>query len=228
MIKSEEEINIIKVACEIADNAFTHILNFIKPGVTELDVSNELEFFMRKQGATSSSFDIIVASGLRSALPHGVATDKVIETGDFVTLDFGAYYNGYISDITRTVAVGQPSEKLVEMYNAVLESQLLAVEKVGPGMTGAQADAIARDYLKSKGLGDAFGHSLGHGIGLEVHEGPGLNFRSEVVLEPNMLVTIEPGVYIPGIGGVRIEDDILITETGNEILNHSDKQLIIL
>ncbi len=228
LIKSQEEINIIKVACEIADNAFTHILNFIKPGITELDVSNELEFFMRKQGATSSSFDIIVASGLRSALPHGVATDKVIETGDFVTLDFGAYYNGYISDITRTVAVGQPSEKLVEMYNAVLESQLLALEKVGPGMTGAQADAVARDYLKSKGLGEAFGHSLGHGIGLEVHEGPGLNFRTEVVLEPNMTVTIEPGAYIPGVGGVRIEDDILITETGNEILNHSDKQLIIL
>lgn len=228
LIKSQEEINIIKVACEIADNAFTHILNFIKPGITELDVSNELEFFMRKQGATSSSFDIIVASGLRSALPHGVATKKIIETGDFVTLDFGAYYNGYISDITRTVAVGQPSEKLVEMYNAVLESQLLALEKVGPGMTGAEADAVSRDYLKSKGLGEAFGHSLGHGIGLEVHEGPGLNFRSEVVLEPNMTVTIEPGAYIPGVGGVRIEDDILITETGNEILNHSDKKLIIL
>lgn len=228
LIKSQEEINIIKVACEIADNAFTHILNFIKPGITELDVSNELEFFMRKQGATSSSFDIIVASGLRSALPHGVATKKIIETGDFVTLDFGAYYNGYISDITRTVAVGKPSEKLVEMYNAVLESQLLALEKVGPGMTGAEADAVSRDYLKSKGLGEAFGHSLGHGIGLEVHEGPGLNFRSEVVLEPNMTVTIEPGAYIPGVGGVRIEDDILITETGNEILNHSDKKLIIL
>lgn len=228
LIKSQEEINIIKVACEIADNAFTHILNFIKPGITELDVSNELEFFMRKQGATSSSFDIIVASGLRSALPHGVATDKIIETGDFVTLDFGAYYNGYISDITRTVAVGQPSNQLVEIYNAVLESQLLALEKVGPGMTGAQADAVSRDYLKTKGLGEAFGHSLGHGIGLEVHEGPGLNFRSQVVLEPNMVVTIEPGAYIPGVGGVRIEDDILITETGNEILNHSDKKLIIL
>lgn len=228
LIKSQEEINIIKVACEIADNAFTHILNFIKPGITELDVSNELEFFMRKQGATSSSFDIIVASGLRSALPHGVATDKIIETGDFVTLDFGAYYNGYISDITRTVAVGQPSDQLVEIYNAVLESQLLALEKVGPGMTGAQADAVSRDYLKTKGLGKAFGHSLGHGIGLEVHEGPGLNFRSQVVLEPNMVVTIEPGAYIPGVGGVRIEDDILITETGNEILNHSDKKLIIL
>ncbi len=228
LIKTPEEINIIKVACEIADNAFTHILDFIKPGKTELEVSNELEFFMRKQGATSSSFDIIVASGLRSALPHGVATDKVIEQGDFVTLDFGALYNGYISDITRTIAVGQPSEKLVEMYNVVLESQLLALEKVGPGMTGKEADAIARDYLTSKGYGEAFGHSTGHGIGLEVHEGPGLSFRGETVLEPGMTVTIEPGVYLPGIGGVRIEDDILITESGNEKLTHSTKQFIIL
>lgn len=228
LIKTEQEINIIKVACEIADHAFTHILDFIKPGRTELEVSNELEFFMRKQGATSSSFDIIVASGVRSALPHGVATDKIIEKGDFVTLDFGALYNGYISDITRTVAVGQPSEKLVEMYNVVLESQLLALEKVGPGMTGIEADAVARDYLKSKGYGEAFGHSTGHGIGLEVHEGPGLSFRSETILEPGMAVTIEPGVYLPGIGGVRIEDDILITETGNEKLTHSTKELIIL
>lgn len=228
LIKTEQEINIIKVACEIADNAFTHILNFIEPGKTELDISNEIEFFMRKQGATSSSFDTIVASGLRSALPHGVATDKIIEKGDFVTLDFGALYNGYISDITRTIAVGQPSEKLVEMYNVVLESQALALEKVGPGMTGIEADAIARDYLKSKGYGEAFGHSTGHGIGLEVHEGPILSFRSDTVLEPNMVVTIEPGVYIPGIGGVRIEDDIIITETGNELLTHSKKDLIIL
>ncbi|CAM5722538.1 Xaa-Pro dipeptidase OS=Lysinibacillus sphaericus OX=1421 GN=LS41612_09030 PE=4 SV=1 [Lysinibacillus sphaericus] len=131
LIKTAQEINIIKVACEIADHAFTHILDYIKPGKTELDVSNELEFFMRQQGATQSSFDTIVASGLRSALPHGVATNKVIEKGDFVTLDFGALYNGYISDITRTVAVGEPSEKLVEMYNTVLASQLLALEKVG-------------------------------------------------------------------------------------------------
>ncbi|MFF5995414.1 Xaa-Pro peptidase family protein [Lysinibacillus sp. KU-BSD001] len=228
LIKTTEEINIIKVACEIADHAFTHILDFIKPGKTELEVSNELEFFMRKQGATSSSFDIIVASGVRSALPHGVATDKLIEKGDFVTLDFGALYNGYISDITRTIAVGQPSEKLVEMYNVVLESQVLALEKVGPSMTGIEADAVARNYLTAKGYGEAFGHSTGHGIGLEVHEGPGLSFRSETVLEPGMTVTIEPGVYLPGIGGVRIEDDILITETGNERLTHSTKELIIL
>ncbi|PJO41748.1 M24 family metallopeptidase [Lysinibacillus xylanilyticus] len=228
LIKTQQEINIIKVACEIADHAFTHILNFIKPGKTELEVSNELEFFMRKQGATQSSFDIIVASGLRSALPHGVATNKVIEKGDFVTLDYGALYNGYISDITRTVAVGEPSEKLVDMYNAVLASQLLALEKVGPGLTGIQADAIARNYLTEKGYGEAFGHSLGHGIGLEVHESPGLSIRSETVLEPGMAVTIEPGVYLPEIGGVRIEDDILITENGNELLTHSSKELIIL
>lgn len=228
LIKTEQEINIIKVACEIADHAFTHILDYIKPGKTELDVSNELEFFMRQQGATQSSFDTIVASGLRSALPHGVATNKVIEKGDFVTLDFGALYNGYISDITRTVAVGEPSEKLVEMYNTVLASQLLALEKVGPGLTGIQADAIARDYLTEKGYGEAFGHSLGHGIGLEVHEGPGLSKRSNTVLEQGMAVTIEPGVYVPGVGGVRIEDDILITESGNELLTHSTKELIIL
>ena len=228
LIKTPEEINIIKVACEIADKAFSHILTFIKPGVSELDVSNELEFFMRKQGATSSSFDIIVASGLRSALPHGVATTKVIEQGDFVTLDFGAYYNGYVSDITRTIAVGEPSEQLVDMYNAVLQAQLLAVDKVGPGMTGIEADAIARNYLFSRGYGEAFGHSLGHGIGLEIHENPGLSMRSNTVLEPNMVVTIEPGVYLPGIGGVRIEDDIVITDKGNEVLTHSSKQLIIL
>ncbi|RKJ62060.1 aminopeptidase P family protein [Butyricicoccus sp. 1XD8-22] len=228
LIKTNEEINIIKVACEIADNAFTHILNFIKPGVTELEVSNELEFFMRKQGATSTSFDTIVASGTRSALPHGVATDKVIEKGDFVTLDFGAIYNGYVSDITRTIAVGNPSQQLIEVYETVLESQMLALEKVGPGMSGKEADAVARDYLTSKGYGEAFGHSTGHGIGLEIHEGPALSFRSDTILKPNMVVTIEPGVYLPGIGGVRIEDDILITESGNERLTHSKKELIIL
>jgi Xaa-Pro aminopeptidase len=228
LIKTDEEIKIIKVACEIADAAFSHILNFIKPGVTELEVSNELEFFMRKQGASSSSFDTIVASGLRSALPHGVATDKVIEKGDFVTLDFGAIYNGYVSDMTRTIAVGQPSAKLVEMYNVVLEAQLLAIEKIKPGMKGIEADKIARDYLAERGYVEAFGHSTGHGIGLEVHEGPALSFRSEQVLEPNMVVTVEPGVYLPGIGGVRIEDDIVITGTGNERLTHSDKELIIL
>ena len=228
LIKTPQEITIIKAAADIAEAAFEHILTFIAPGKTELEVSNELEFFMRKQGASSSSFDIIVASGLRSALPHGVATDKVIEKGDFVTLDFGALYNGYVSDVTRTVAIGEPSDQLKEIYQIVLDSQMLALEKIKPGMTGIEADAVARDYIKSKGYGEAFGHSLGHGIGLEVHEGPGLSFRSEVVLEEGMVITIEPGIYLPGVGGVRIEDDSVMTATGNSKLTHSTKELLIL
>lgn len=228
MIKTPEEVNILKAAARIADDAFEHICKFIKVGQTELEISNELEFFMRKRGATSSSFDTIVASGLRSALPHGVATEKKIESGDFITLDYGALYNGYISDITRTVAVGEPSDKLKEIYQVVLDAQVLGVEKIGPGMTGIEADAVARDYIKSKGYGEAFGHSTGHGIGLEVHEAPGLSFKSQTVLEPGMAVTVEPGIYLPGIGGVRIEDDILITESGNERLTHSTKELRIL
>jgi len=228
LIKTESEIKILKEAADIADAAFKHIIDYIKPGLTELEVSNELEFFMRKCGATSSSFNTIVASGVRSALPHGVASDKVIEKGEFVTLDYGALYNGYISDITRTVAVGEPSDKLKEIYNVVLESQLLAVEKIKPGMTGIEADALARDYITSHGYGEYFGHSLGHGIGLEVHEGPGLSVRSDIVLKPGMFVTVEPGIYIPGLGGVRIEDDTLITEDSNETITHSTKDLIIL
>jgi Xaa-Pro aminopeptidase len=228
LIKTPQEIKIIKAAADIADAAFKHIITFIAAGKTELEVSNELEFFMRKQGASSSSFDIIVASGLRSALPHGVATKKIIEKGDFVTLDFGALYNGYVSDVTRTVAIGEPSDHLKEIYQIVLDSQLLALEKIKPGMTGIEADAVARDYIKSKGYGEAFGHSLGHGIGLEVHEGPGLSFRSDVVLEEGMVITIEPGIYLPGVGGVRIEDDSVMTATGNNKLTHSTKELLIL
>ncbi len=228
IVKSPEEIEVLKQAAKIADDAFEHIIQFIRPGVTELEVSNELEFFMRKQGATSSSFSIIVASGHRSALPHGVATDKVIESGDFVTLDYGALFNGYISDITRTVAVGEPSEKLKEIYAITLEAQKRALAEIKAGMTGIEADRIARDYIAEHGYGEAFGHSTGHGIGLEVHEAPGLSFKSETVLEPNMVVTVEPGIYLPQIGGVRIEDDIIITENGNERLTFATKELLIL
>ncbi|TKH27519.1 Xaa-Pro dipeptidase [Bacillus wiedmannii] len=228
LIKTDSEIKILKEAAQIADAAFEHILSFIRPGVSEIEVSNELEFFMRKQGATSSSFDIIVASGLRSALPHGVASEKVIETGDFVTLDFGAYYKGYCSDITRTIAVGEPSDKLKGIYNIVLEAQLRGVNGIKAGLTGREADALTRDYITEKGYGEYFGHSTGHGIGLEIHEAPGLAFRSDTVLEPGMAVTVEPGIYIPGIGGVRIEDDIIVTSEGNEVITKSPKELIIL
>ncbi|OZM57639.1 Xaa-Pro dipeptidase [Lottiidibacillus patelloidae] len=228
MIKDADELKTLQEATEIADAAFDHILTYIKPGISELDVSNELEFFMRKQGAISSSFDIIVASGYRSALPHGVASDKIIETGEFVTLDFGAYYKGYCSDITRTISVGEPGEELRKIYDVVLQAQLKGMAGIKPGITGIQADALTRDHIKAAGYGEYFGHSTGHGIGLEVHEGPGLSFKSETVLQPGMVVTVEPGIYISGLGGVRIEDDTVVTETGNKSLSHSTKELIIL
>jgi Xaa-Pro aminopeptidase len=228
LIKTDAELKILKVAADIADAAFKHILDFLRPGKTELEISNELEFFMRRAGATSSSFDTIVASGHRSALPHGVASDKVIEAGDIVTMDYGCYYNGYVSDITRTVAVGEPDTKLKEIYEIVLEAQLRGMAEIKPGMTGKQADAVTRDYITEKGYGEYFGHSTGHGIGLEIHEGPALSMKSDVILEPGMVVTCEPGIYIPGLGGVRIEDDTLITKDHNEALTHSTKELIIL
>lgn len=228
IVKTDDELAVLQQAADIADEAFQHIITYIRPGISELDVANELEFFMRKQGATSSSFSIIVASGLRSALPHGVATTKTIETGDFVTLDYGALYHGYVSDITRTVAVGEPAEKLKEIYAVTLAAQELALKGIKPGMTGKEADAIARDYITAKGYGEAFGHSTGHGIGLEVHESPTLSFRSDKVLEPNMVVTVEPGIYLPEVGGVRIEDDIVITADGNRRLTSAPKELLIL
>ncbi|KGX88851.1 M24 family metallopeptidase [Pontibacillus litoralis] len=228
LIKNEDEIKILKEAAQIADAAFEHILTYIKPGVKEIDVANELEFFMRQQGATSSSFDIIVASGYRSALPHGVASDKVIQSGELVTLDFGALYKGYCSDITRTVAVGEISESLREIYDTVLEAQLRGLQGLKAGITAKEADDLTRDYITEKGYGDYFGHSTGHGIGLDVHEGPGLSFRSQETLKPGMVVTVEPGIYVPEIGGCRIEDDTVITESGNERLSTSTKKLITL
>jgi Xaa-Pro aminopeptidase len=228
LLKDEQEIKILKDAAKIADAAFDHIITYIKPGLTELDVSNELEFFMRKQGAASSSFDIIVASGIRSAFPHGVATNKVIKKGELVTLDFGAYYKGYCSDITRTVAVGKPSSELEKIYQTVLEAQLRGMNGIKPGMTGKEADAITRDYITEQGYGEYFGHSTGHGLGMEVHEGPGLSMKSDTILKPGMVVTVEPGIYISGVGGTRIEDDTVITENGNESLTYSTKELLII
>ncbi|ALC81586.1 MULTISPECIES: M24 family metallopeptidase [Bacillus] len=228
LIKTPEEIKILEEAAKIADEAFSHILTFIKPGISELSVANELEFYMRKLGASESSFDTIVASGARSALPHGVASDKIIEPGDFVTLDYGAYYKGYCSDITRTVSVGKPSDKLKEIYQVVLEAQLHARKHIKPGISGKEADALARSIIAEKGYGEYFGHSTGHGLGMEVHENPALSIKSEWELEKGMVVTVEPGIYLSGLGGVRIEDDIVLTEDGNTSLIHSPKELIIL
>ncbi|GAA0443577.1 Xaa-Pro dipeptidase [Lentibacillus halophilus] len=224
LIKTEDELNVLKQAANIADHAFDHIRNYIKPGVKEIDISNELEFFMRQQGADSSSFDIIVASGYRGALPHGVASDKKIQSGELVTMDYGALFQGYCSDITRTVAVGDISADLAAIYDTVLQAQLRGVDGVKPEMTGKQADALTRDYINDQGYGDYFGHSTGHGLGMEVHEAPGLSFRSDKTLEPGMVVTVEPGIYIPDVGGCRIEDDIVITDSGNERLTEAPKE----
>lgn len=226
LIKTTDELEIMKIAAEIADAAYTHIQSFIKPGVREIDVAHELEFFMRKQGATSSSFDMIVASGYRSALPHGVASEKEIQTGELVTLDYGALYKGYCSDTTRTLAVGEISAELTDIYETVLEAQKRGVAGIKPGMTGKEADALTRSYISDKGYGDYFGHSTGHGLGMEVHEEPRVSPLSDTVLKPGMVVTVEPGIYIPNVGGCRIEDDIVITETGNDRLTNATKELI--
>ncbi len=228
IIKDETEIEIMQEAATIADKAFEHILTYIRPGVTEKEVANELEFFMRREGADSASFDIIVASGVRSALPHGVASEKKIENGELVTLDFGAYYKGYCSDITRTVAVGSIEPKLKEIYEIVLEAQKRGVAGIKAGMTGKQADALTRDFIAEKGYGDYFGHSTGHGVGMDIHEEPRLSKTSATILKPGMVVTVEPGIYISGLGGVRIEDEILITADGNRSLTKAPKELIIL
>ncbi|MFC5651576.1 M24 family metallopeptidase [Paenibacillus solisilvae] len=228
MLKDEAELAIMRDAAVLADETYNHILGFIKPGLKERDVALEMEIFMRSKGATSSSFDTIVASGERSALPHGVASDRMIGSNEFVKLDFGAYYNGYCSDITRTIVVGKPTDKHREIYEIVLEAQMAALAAVKPGMTGREADAVARDIITRYGYGDHFGHGTGHGLGMEIHESPRLSKTGETVLEPGMVVTVEPGIYIPGFGGVRIEDDIVVTASGNSLLTSSPKALLIL
>lgn len=227
-IKEESELALIKKACEIADAGFRYILDYIKPGVSEIEIANKLDFHMRELGATGVSFDTIVASGFRSAMPHGVASHKRIERGDFVTLDFGCYYEGYVSDMTRTVSVGEPDAKLKEIYQVVLDAQLRVNAQARAGMTGVDVDRIARDYITEKGYGEYFGHSNGHGIGLEIHEGPNTSQRATKVLVPGNVITNEPGIYLDGLGGVRIEDDLIITANGNEIITHSPKELLIL
>lgn len=228
MIKDEAELAIMRDAAVLADETYNHILGFIKPGLRERDVALEMEIFMRSKGATSSSFETIVASGERSALPHGVASDRLIGNNEFVKLDFGAYYKGYCSDITRTIVVGKPADKHREIYEIVLEAQLATLAAVKPGMTGREADAVARGIISRYGYGDNFGHGTGHGLGMEIHESPRLSKTGETVLEPGMVVTVEPGIYLPGFGGVRIEDDIVVTASGNSLLTSSPKALFIL
>lgn len=228
IIKDQAEIEKIKKAVEIADQGFDFLVDFIEPGKTEKEVALELEFFMKRKGGEANAFDFIVASGKRGALPHGVASSKKIETGDLVTIDFGTVYQGYHSDITRTIAVGEPKAKLKDIYELVLSAQKKVIAEIKAGMSCLEADKIARDFIKEAGYKENFGHGLGHGVGLEIHEAPRLSYSSDSNLKAGMVVTDEPGIYISGLGGVRIEDDLVITENGCQVLNSAPKELIIL
>lgn len=227
-VKDTEEIAHIRKAAAIADAAFAHVQSVLRPGVRERDVAVELEFFMRRHGADKEAFETIVASGVRSSLPHGRVSDKVLGSGEFVTLDFGAVVRGYHSDCTRTVVLGEASPRHREIYELVLTAQQRALAGLRPGLTTKDADALARQVITDAGYGDQFGHGLGHGVGLAIHEGPALSPREDATLEAGMVVTVEPGVYLPGWGGVRIEDLVVITPDGCEILTRAPKHLMML
>jgi len=229
MVKDQTEIARMRRAAEIADEAFAQILPLVKPGAVERDLAAELEYRMKKLGAEGVAFETIVVSGVRSSLPHGRPSDKAIAAGDLVTFDFGALYEGYCSDMTRTVVVGEPTDKQREIYSIVLEAQKRGVAACRPGITGKELDDVCRSYIKERGYGEYFGHGTGHGVGRFIHEGPRVSQRGgDVVLQPGMVVTIEPGIYLPGWGGVRIEDMLLVTESGAEVLTRTPKELLIL
>lgn len=225
-VKTPREVEAIRKSAALADEGFRHILSFIRPGVREIEVALELEFFLRRRGSEGAAFGITVASGERGAMPHGGATERVIQPGELVTLDFGAVTGGYRSDMTRTVGVGKVGEEARRMHAAVLQAEEAALRAVGPGKSGKELDSIARDLLTARGYAEHFTHSLGHGVGLLIHEGPSLSQISEDVLEPGNVVTVEPGVYIPNLGGVRIEDLVLVTDSGHEVLSKSPKELL--
>lgn len=227
MVKDATEVASIKKAVEIADSAFSQIISFIKPGMSEREVALELEYYMRKLGAEKPAFDTIMASGKRGALPHGRASEKIIEPGDLVTMDFGAVYQGYHSDITRTICMGKATDRQQEIYRIVLAAQLAGVRAVAPGKVGKEIDEVSRRIIESAGFGDYFGHGLGHGLGLNIHEDPRLSPANiHTVLMENMVVTVEPGIYLPEWGGIRIEDTVLVNSEGCQILTASNKQLI--
>jgi len=227
-VKEEWELELMRKAQDITDAAFAEVLTKIQPGMTELALQAELIYCLYKNGAHGLSFDPIVVSGPNTSLPHGVAGDRVIQAGDFITMDFGAMYRGYCADMTRTVAVGYATEEMKTVYNTVLQAQLAALAATRPGLKGKDIDAVARQVIADAGFGDYFGHGYGHSLGLEVHEAPNCNPSGETVMEPGMVVSAEPGIYLPDKFGVRIEDVVIFTKDGCENITHSPKNLIIL
>ncbi len=226
IVKDKDEIANIQKACQIGDEAFARILGYLKPGISEKDVAAELEYQMKMLGAEKEAFSSIVASGYRSAMPHGIASTKKLKKGDFITFDFGAIYNGYVSDMTRTIVLGKATSRQKKVYNTVLKAQLAGVKKVKAGISGKAVDDACRKIITKAGFGKNFGHGTGHGIGLEVHSGPRLSPISEDVLKSGMVVTVEPGIYISGWGGVRIEDDVVVRPSGCTVLNKAPKKLL--
>ncbi|MBR6223529.1 MAG: aminopeptidase P family protein [Lachnospiraceae bacterium] len=225
-IKDEKEIELIARAEAIGDEAFSHILDFIKPGMTEIEIGLELEFTMRRLGASGLSFDTIVASGENSSMPHAGVSDRRLQAGDLVTMDFGCVYQGYCSDMTRTIAIGDLSDEQMKIYQTVWTAQALALDEIRPGMNCKDIDKVARDYIYEAGYEGCFGHGLGHSVGLFIHEEPRFSPTCDEIIRPGMVITVEPGIYISGKYGVRIEDLVVITEDGYRNLAHSEKELI--
>ena len=229
MIKDDEEIKILTEAAALTDRCLSHLISIIKPGVAEWDISIEIEYFYRKNGCRKTSFDSIVASGAASSMPHYEPDmNKKVMSGDILIIDMGCEYQGYNSDLTRTFFINSVDPELEKIYMVVQEAQKRALEAVRPGINADRLDKAARDYISESGYGANFGHGLGHGYGIEVHELPSIRKNGEIVLKKNMTITIEPGIYIPGKGGVRIEDMVLVTASGGTALTKSTKDLTIL
>lgn len=228
IIKADAEVEAICRAQRIAEQAFLHILDVIRPGVSEVEIAAELEYHMKRAGSLQPSFETIAVSGEKSSMPHGVPGERIVQKGDFITMDFGATIDGYHSDMTRTIAVGHISEEMKKVYETVLAANLAALEQVAEGATCASVDLAARDLITDAGYGAAFSHSTGHGVGLEIHEAPTISFKNETKLRSGMVITIEPGIYLPGEFGVRIEDMVVVTKNGCNNLTNTEKRLIIL
>jgi len=228
MVKEEDEIERLQQAVLIGDRIFDHIIKFIKPGMKEYEIAAEMEYQMKKLGAKGPSFDTIVAGGPRSAMCHGTASDYAIKKGDALVLDFGVIYRNYCSDMTRTIFIGEPNDQLKKIYNIVRETQQKALDSLKSGMSGFDADKIARDIISEAGYGRNFGHSLGHGVGIEIHEEPRLSMKSKDILANGMVFSVEPGIYVEGLGGVRIEDMVVLVDNRPRNLTTSTKDMIII
>jgi Xaa-Pro aminopeptidase len=223
MVKDESEIDALRRSTALTDAAFAHMLEVVKPGMTEKEVAWEIEAYMRTHGASKVAFDLIVAAGPNGALPHARSSDRVIEAGEPIVIDIGCVLDGYCSDMTRTICLGSPNAKYLEVWGIVLEAQEAAEAAMRAGISGVEADAVARDLITGAGYGQYFGHGLGHGVGLAIHESPGASRLSEDVLEAGMTITVEPGVYLPGEFGVRIEDLVVVKHEGVDVLTSTPK-----